>query len=651
MIVHPVLNRVVPRLAAVLLTLAPAAVAGGPDDFPEERLPPDTRRVSGFGERPEWSHDGERILFVGQPMGEVYELNLTTGLTRPLTRHFHHYGFTRANYLPSGDILLAGPTESFDRADPEARKWARHHCALSVLPAAGGPPAPLGVLAAEGPAVSRHRPRIAWTIRDQQDPSLPENTARLYVGDIETRDGRPALVNRRLVFDSRRLPFALGGASLETQDFVPPDDAKLIFSVYRIDGGTNTDTYVVDLDTGEYRNLTRSPDHYDEPEGVFPRGESVLVEHHPSNGSAWGLSDLYELKLDGSGTMRRLTRFTDVPGFKATQGIVSDDGRKLCFQLGKSGDEAGVGYGFFVTDLERAESRFGPFESFADDALPAQRLADRYAAAHAAGEPLPQFSRQPEAAEMTLADAYDVQRNWTRAAFGPEDAASGAAAPEDAATGGLGGVKGGVVTPGGQKWLGVTEPIGALLPAAGLLRADADAPTVVSLAERPGLSIETEIGFVVGRRIDRELTTVEEFLQHMRAVVPAVELPAGRWAKESKPTPADLAAINVSAAEYLVGPEADPRALDLNAVPLSLSRDRETLHTAVGSDCWKGPAETGLWLAQFAWRQGVVLEPGQIILCGALGGPQKAEPGRYVATFGKLGTLGTLGTLRFDVTE
>lgn len=37
-----------------------------------------------------------------------------------------------------------------------------------------------------------------------------------------------------------------------------------------------------------------------------------------------------------------------------TQGVVSDDGKQLCFQMGRSGDEAGVGYEFFVMDLEAA---------------------------------------------------------------------------------------------------------------------------------------------------------------------------------------------------------------------------------------------------------------------------------------------------------
>jgi len=164
---------------------------------PAEHLPPYTKQVSGFGERPDWSHDGERILFVDKPMGEVYELELATGLIRPKTRHFNHYGFTRALYLANGDILLAGPTEPFDTTDREQRKHARDQCWLSVLDKDGKQkPVSLGTLCAEGPAVSRSRMRIAWTHRDKQKPSLGENHAQLLMGEIVYLDGN---VRRQLV--------------------------------------------------------------------------------------------------------------------------------------------------------------------------------------------------------------------------------------------------------------------------------------------------------------------------------------------------------------------------------------------------------------------------------------------------------------------
>jgi Tol biopolymer transport system component len=152
---------------------------------------------------------------------------------------------------------------------------------------------------------------------------------------------------------------------VEDQSYVPPGDRALTFTVYQIRDGNNTDTYLIDLESGEFRNITRSPGYYDEAEGIFPDGKTSCVEHASSLKTAWPLLDLYRLKLDGSGEMQRLTHFSDYRGFKATQGVVSDDGKYLAFQIGKSGQEAGVGYGFFIMDLEKAAPFLGPYKSYA----------------------------------------------------------------------------------------------------------------------------------------------------------------------------------------------------------------------------------------------------------------------------------------------
>lgn len=355
-------------LFLIVATNAEMALAQKKQGDPAENLPPYIKRVSAFGERPEWSHDGKKILFVSKPMGEVYEVALETGLVYPKTRHFNHFGFTRAMYLPNGDILLSGPIEPFDPTDKEERKYARDHCWLSVLDKASKTePVPLNIICAEGPAVSRSKFKIAWAERDKQKPELGKNRAQLYVADIIYENDNPKTTNRKMVFDSKQLSFPLGGASLEVQSFVPPANEQITYSVYLINEGNNTDTYLVDIASGKFQNLTRSPMYYDEPEGVFPDGKFTCVEHGSSKNSAWPLIDIYKLKLDGSGEMQRMTYFTEYEGYKASQGVVSDDGKYLCFQMGKSGDEAGVGYGFFVMDLEAAKPHLGPFKTYAEE--------------------------------------------------------------------------------------------------------------------------------------------------------------------------------------------------------------------------------------------------------------------------------------------
>lgn len=334
---------------------------------PVDNLPPYIRLVSGFGERPDWSHDGRFLLFLDKPMGEVYEMELSSGIIRPKTRHFNHYGFTRAMYLSNGDILLSGPKDLFDPTVNEERDKARDLTWLYVLDKSGEkPPVPLNTLCAEGPAVSRNRMRIAWTHRDRQLPELGKNRAKLLMAEIVYQDGIPKLANERVIFDSKQLPFSLGHASLETQSLVPPADINVTFAVYTINNGNNTDVYMVNSETGVYTTITDSSCCYDEPEGIFPDGLHTLVEHGPSEKNAWPLLDLYKLKLDGSGEMQRLTHFTDFKGYKANQGVISDDGKYMCFQIGKDNTEPGVGFGFLIMDLEEAAKYLEDFKSYDD---------------------------------------------------------------------------------------------------------------------------------------------------------------------------------------------------------------------------------------------------------------------------------------------
>jgi len=102
-------------------------------------------------------------------------------------------------------------------------------------------------------------------------------------------------------------------------------------------------------------NYSNAPDQYDEPEGIFPDGQFTLVECDRQNPKGSSNVDLWKLKLDGSGQLERLTFFSDVPGYKASNGVISDDGRFLAFQLAKAKDPAGVGYGIFVYDFAKAK--------------------------------------------------------------------------------------------------------------------------------------------------------------------------------------------------------------------------------------------------------------------------------------------------------
>jgi hypothetical protein len=341
------------RLIAMSLVLVwPGAPAvGQAPRSPDQDLPPHISRLTLFGERADFSHDGKKILFVEKTFGDAYELDLETRALRLLTGHYKHLGYTRALYLANGDILLSGP----DRFDPKDPGPSRVHCFLHLLDKRlTEPPVPLGTKCSEGPAVSRKRMHIAWThVAEQYPDELPAGSSRIYEADIETAGGVPKLVNRRLVLDSRDLPFR---CTLECQNFRPPDERELTFSAY---GHNGTDVCGVDLATGKVVNYSDAPEQYDEPEGISPDGRWTLVEsdRESRTGRGSGHVDIWKLSLDGRRTWERLTYFNTFPGYKASNPVVSDDGRYMAFQMARSRDPAGVGYGIFLYDFAMAGRR------------------------------------------------------------------------------------------------------------------------------------------------------------------------------------------------------------------------------------------------------------------------------------------------------
>jgi Tol biopolymer transport system component len=313
---------------------------------PADHLPPHITRVTWFGERADFSHDGKRILFVEKTFGDVYEVEIATRLVRPMTHHYPHSGYTRALYLANGDLVLSGP----EHLDPKKPGDARTQCWLYVLDKSLTKAAvPLGSKCSEGPAVSRKRLHLAWTHVSAEYPDeMEKGSSRMQEADIIYENGVPKLANQRVILESKDLPFK---CTLETQNFVPPDEQRLTFSAYGYQG---TDVGMVDLATKKVTNLTDSPGEYDEPEGIFPDGQFTLVECDKQNKRGANFIDIWKLRLDSGGYVGRLTYFSDFPGYKASNPVVSDDGRFMAFQMAKSKDAAGVGYGIFVYDFAKA---------------------------------------------------------------------------------------------------------------------------------------------------------------------------------------------------------------------------------------------------------------------------------------------------------
>ena len=115
----------------------------GKDRSPLDELPGYIKQVTHFGQRADFSHDGKRILFLERTFGDVFEVELETGIIRPMTHRYFHEGYTRALYLANGDILLSG-ARHFDANDPWASRSEKNAELWVLKKDLSGPPVPLG---------------------------------------------------------------------------------------------------------------------------------------------------------------------------------------------------------------------------------------------------------------------------------------------------------------------------------------------------------------------------------------------------------------------------------------------------------------------------------------------------------------------------
>lgn len=245
-------------------------------------------------------------------------------------------------------------------------------------------------------------------------------------------------------------------------------------------------------------------------------------------------------------------------------------------------------------------------------------LGREYAEHFRALRPLPQISRtHPQA---TLAEAYAVQRAMVAHLLERD---------------GFAGIKGALISSAAQARYGVAGPLGAVLFRSGWHAAEAR-PVIVTVGGHPVL--ELEVGFVVGLPITAPLSGIEELKSHIRALVPAIELPAAphEWLGEA--TAADFVSVNVDSRHYLTGAEHDPD-LDPDALPLRLTRGDAVLNEIRSGETHRGQWWSCLQEVNWAVAAGYTLQPGHLIMTGAVGPKPTGLPGTYRATFGQLGEI------------
>jgi len=329
------------RTAAVLGVLALSLLQRQPGSQ-LDHLPSTIERLTYFGERADISPDNASVAFMAKSFGDAMVVDLKTRQIRCLTCSVPGAVFLRVMHLATGDYILIGP----DHFEDIRVSRTRDNELWFLGRAPGSKPVKFKEKMSEGMAISKKSMRVAYSQIHDQVPEVPAGASRLVVADVEVTASGPALVNKRVVYESPD-----NRCTLEAQDFYD-NDRKLTATCYEPRGLASVMS--LDLATGAITNQSKAPGTYNEVEGIFPDGLYTCVEADRQveklggdHGS--GNIDIWKLKLDGSGKdFVRLTHFNDYEAGKASNPVVSTDGRFMAFQTAKTTDPAGVGYGILL---------------------------------------------------------------------------------------------------------------------------------------------------------------------------------------------------------------------------------------------------------------------------------------------------------------
>lgn len=309
---------------------------------PLENLPPNIEVLTHFGERADISPDNQRVAFMAKSFGDAMLIDLKSRVTTCLTCNVPGAAFLRVMHLVTGDYILIGP----DHFEDIHTSRTRDNELWFLSKERGSKPVKLGQKMSEGAAISKKSLKISFSVLPAQDPGLAPGTSQLFVADVDLSGGAPKLTNKKMVYESKDR-----SCVLEAQDFYD-DDKKMTFTCYEPNNAASV--MGIDLATGKVTNFSKAPGTYNEPEGIFPDGLYTTVEGDRQclqygGGCGSGNIDIWKLRLDGTGKdFTRLTHFNDYVGGKASNPVVSTDGRFMAFQTARASDPAGVGYGILI---------------------------------------------------------------------------------------------------------------------------------------------------------------------------------------------------------------------------------------------------------------------------------------------------------------
>jgi 2-keto-4-pentenoate hydratase len=223
--------------------------------------------------------------------------------------------------------------------------------------------------------------------------------------------------------------------------------------------------------------------------------------------------------------------------------------------------------------------------------------------------------------DLTVEKAYALQKDLTKAILARGDA--------------IGGFKAGLTSEAGQKKFGVNAALLGPLFKSGELGPD----VVVDTKDFVRLFIENEVGYVVGNKIDEPVKDVDSLKKMIKEIFPAVELPDLRFNDIKSVKGPDLIVDAVASAKYIIGPRIPADKVDVDKVAVTLTLDGAVVNQGKARDALGDQWKALLWLVNGVVAQGWTIEPGQILITGAMGNMIPGKPGKYEGDWGPLGKL------------
>lgn len=254
-----------------------------------------------------------------------------------------------------------------------------------------------------------------------------------------------------------------------------------------------------------------------------------------------------------------------------------------------------------------------------------EKFADRLFHAFQNKQATPQISLvMPQLSE---GDAYRIQQNYVKLRQQNDP---------------ISGFKAGLTSTAGQQKFNVSQSLSGALFNSGHL---ANGQTL-SLKDSGKLMLETEIGFILSKPINRPIENLQQLHDSIDSIAAVIELPDLGYVEPTKLTGTDLIASNVASHRYIVGGKKKLQSVNnVNQLTTRLIHNNNQVFEGKATDALGDQWLALQWLINQLVQQGYELSAGNLLITGALGKMVAANPGDYVAEFG------TLGQITFKVSQ